>query len=184
MNCFAISVSMGLQYGVPLEKFVDTFVFTKFEPSGPVMGHDRIKFSSSIIDYIFRELAVTYLDRNDLAHVGEQESVTDYQADDQQQPAAVAASVAPVAAIAPVAPRPTPVAPVVAAAPAPVGVAVASVAPARAVNTTLLEERAAILEARQKGFEGDPCEECGQLMMVRNGTCMKCNTCGGTSGCS
>ena len=188
MNCFAISVSMGLQYGVPLEKFVDTFVFTKFEPSGPVMGHDRIKFSSSIIDYIFRELAVTYLDRNDLAHVGEQESVTDYQADDQQQPAAVAASVAPVAAIAPapvapapVAPRPTPV---VAAAPAPVGVAVASVAPARAVNTTLLEERAAILEARQKGFEGDPCEECGQLMMVRNGTCMKCMNCGATSGCS
>ena len=69
MNCFAIAVSMGLQYGVPLEKFVDTFVFTKFEPSGPVMNHDRIKFSSSIIDYIFRELAVTYLDRDDLAHV-------------------------------------------------------------------------------------------------------------------
>jgi len=166
---------------VPLEKFVDTFVFTKFEPSGPVMGHDRIKFSSSIIDYIFRELAVTYLDRDDLAHVGAQDSVTDYQADDMQQAAAEAPAAAPVAIAAPkapVAPRPAPVA-------APVAVAAAApAAVARTVNTALLEEREAIMEARQKGFEGDPCEECGQLMMVRNGTCLKCMNCGATSGCS
>ena len=69
MNCFAIAISLGLQYGVPLEEFVDAYVFTRFEPNGSVQGHPRIKMSTSIIDYIFRELAVTYLGRNDLAHV-------------------------------------------------------------------------------------------------------------------
>jgi ribonucleoside-diphosphate reductase alpha chain len=69
MNCFAIAISLGLQYGVPLEEFVDAFVFTRFEPNGMVQGHPRIKMSTSIIDYIFRELAVTYLGRNELAHV-------------------------------------------------------------------------------------------------------------------
>lgn len=69
MNCFAIAISLGLQHGVPLEEFVEAFVFTRFEPSGMVVGNDQIKMSTSIIDYIFRELAITYLDRNDLAHV-------------------------------------------------------------------------------------------------------------------
>src|SRR5205814_4336172 len=67
MNCFAIAISLGLQYGVPLEEFVEAFVFTRFEPNGSVKLNDRIKMSTSIIDYIFRELAVTYLDRYDLA---------------------------------------------------------------------------------------------------------------------
>ena len=69
MNCFAIAVSLGLQYGVPLEEFVEAYTFTRFEPNGIVSGNDRIKSSTSIIDYVFRELAVTYLDRKDLAHV-------------------------------------------------------------------------------------------------------------------
>src|SRR5690606_25808160 len=69
MNCFAIAISLGLQYGVPLEEYVDAFVFTRFEPNGPVAGHPRIKMSTSIIDDIFRELAVTYLERSALAHV-------------------------------------------------------------------------------------------------------------------
>jgi hypothetical protein len=69
MNNFAIAVSVGLQYGVPLEEFVDAFTFTKFEPSGMVQGNDSIKNATSILDYIFRELAVSYLDRTDLAHV-------------------------------------------------------------------------------------------------------------------
>ena len=69
LNCFAIAISLGLQYGVPLEDFVDAFVFTRFEPSGIVVGHPRIKMATSVIDYIFRELAVTYLSRNDLAHI-------------------------------------------------------------------------------------------------------------------
>src|SRR4029078_6826842 len=68
-NCFAIAVSLGLQHGVPLEEFVDAFVFTRFEPTGVVQGNPHIKMTTSIIDYIFRELAITYLERRDLAHV-------------------------------------------------------------------------------------------------------------------
>jgi len=69
MNNFAISISLGLQYGVPLEEYVEAFIFTKFEPAGMVIGNDAIKNSTSILDYIFRELAISYLGRNDLAHV-------------------------------------------------------------------------------------------------------------------
>src|SRR5690606_22398028 len=69
MNNFAIAVSVGLQYGVPLEEFVDAFTFTRFEPAGMVQGNDSIKNATSILDYVFRELAISYLDRTDLAHV-------------------------------------------------------------------------------------------------------------------
>jgi ribonucleoside-diphosphate reductase alpha chain len=69
MNNFAIAISIGLQYGVPLEEYVDAFTFTKFEPAGMVIGNDAIKNATSILDYVFRELAVSYLARNDLAHV-------------------------------------------------------------------------------------------------------------------
>ncbi|MDB5505612.1 MAG: hypothetical protein JWR75_250 [Devosia sp.] len=69
MNNFAIAISLGLQYGVPLDEYVEAFTFTRFEPAGMVMGNDRIKNSTSILDYVFRELAVSYLDRDDLAHV-------------------------------------------------------------------------------------------------------------------
>jgi len=69
MNNFAIAISIGLQYGVPLEEFVDAFIFTRFEPSGPVKGNETIKFANSILDYIFRELGISYLGWDDLAHV-------------------------------------------------------------------------------------------------------------------
>ena len=69
MNNFAIAISIGLQYGVPLEEFVDAFVFTRFEPAGEVKGNDSIRHATSILDYVFRELAVSYLERRDLAHV-------------------------------------------------------------------------------------------------------------------
>ena len=69
MNSFAIAVSLGLQYGVPLEEFVDAFIFTRFEPNGPVIGNDKIKMATSVLDYIFRELGVTYMGREDLSHV-------------------------------------------------------------------------------------------------------------------
>ncbi len=69
INNFAIAVSLGLQYGVPLEEYVDAFTFTRFEPAGPVQGNNSIKYATSILDYIFRELAVSYLERFDLAHV-------------------------------------------------------------------------------------------------------------------
>ena len=167
MNCFAIAVSMGLQYGVPLQKFVDTFVFTKFEPNGIVTGHDRIQFSSSIIDYIFRELAVTYLDREELAHLGPIDLATDPTADDEPP-----ADITPLARV---------VAPPPAEAPTPVTPARQAVAEA-----ALEQQRQATLiqQARERGFEGDPCPECGQLMMVRSGTCLKCMACGTTTGCS
>jgi ribonucleoside-diphosphate reductase alpha chain len=69
MNNFAIAISLGLQYGVPLEEYVEAFTFTKFEPAGMVIGNDAIKNATSILDYVFRELAVSYLSRHDLAHV-------------------------------------------------------------------------------------------------------------------
>src|SRR5262249_33403903 len=74
INNFAIAVSLGLQYGVPLEEYVDAFTFTRFEPAGPVQGNDSIKYATSILDYVFRELAVSYLERFDLAHVDPTES--------------------------------------------------------------------------------------------------------------
>jgi len=69
MNCFAIAISMGLQYGVPLEDFVEAFTMMRFEPNGPVSGHDQIKIATSIMDYVMRDLAITYLNRQDLANI-------------------------------------------------------------------------------------------------------------------
>src|SRR5439155_23187970 len=69
MNNFAIAISVGLQYGVPLDEFVDAFVFTRFEPAGPVTGNDSIRSATSILDYVFRELGVSYLGRRDLANL-------------------------------------------------------------------------------------------------------------------
>ena len=68
MNNFAIAISLGLQYGVPLDEYVDAFIDTKFEPSGNVVGNDRILSASSILDYVFRELAISYLGKEELAH--------------------------------------------------------------------------------------------------------------------
>src|SRR5690606_25471037 len=73
MNCFAIAVSLGLQHGVPLEEFVDAFVFTRFEPNGIVQGHHKIKMVTSVIDYVFRDLAISYLDRTDLWQVSDED---------------------------------------------------------------------------------------------------------------
>ena len=86
MNNFAIAISLGLQYGVPLEEYVDAFIDTKFEPSGNVIGNDRILSASSILDYIFRELAISYLGREDLAHTPSiNKSVTDKISDDENE---------------------------------------------------------------------------------------------------
>jgi ribonucleoside-diphosphate reductase alpha chain len=90
MNNFAIAVSLGLQYGVPLDEFINAFVGTKFEPSGKVHGNDRILTATSILDYIFRELAISYQNREDLAHtpsIGTSEisNIDDQNSDDQNQ---------------------------------------------------------------------------------------------------
>jgi ribonucleoside-diphosphate reductase alpha chain len=171
MNCFAIAVSLGLQYGVPLEEYVDAFVFTRFEPSGMVGGHDRIKMATSVIDYVFRELAITYLDRDDLAQV----SLEDLRHDaigsgsDQHKLPPDEDNMAEVHPIAVGQSGAEPIADQ------------ASVATGRA---TLSQSEAATQKARYMGYEGDPCPECGALTLVRNGTCLKCDSCGGTTGCS
>ncbi|MEZ4552319.1 MAG: vitamin B12-dependent ribonucleotide reductase [Dehalococcoidia bacterium] len=193
MNCFAIAVSIGLQHGVPLDAYVDSFIFQKFEPNGLVTGHERIHMATSIIDYIFRELAVSYLGRDDLAHFGPADEDEDGGIEDHAS--AFPPAVVPGAAYAFEAGDSPGEAPAAAAASAPVATAsagaVTSAAPRLAPGlaaTTVVELRSTqevrVLQARQKGFEGDPCDECGQLMMVRNGTCLKCMNCGATSGCS
>jgi ribonucleoside-diphosphate reductase alpha chain len=185
MNNFAIAVSVGLQYGVPLEEFVDAFTFTRFEPAGTVQGNDSIKNATSMLDYIFRELAVSYLGRNDLAHVEPSESGFDALGKgvgaEEQRPAVRYLSTGYV--------RKTNLSNVVAMPQAGASPAHAlQLRAAEAVGALALAEPATLAdrraEARLKGYEGESCAECGNFTMVRNGTCLKCDTCGGTSGCS
>ncbi len=211
MNNFAIAISVGLQYGVPLEEFVDAFTFTRFEPAGLVIGNDSIKNATSVLDYIFRELGVSYLGRSDLAHVPPQD-------DDIG-----AGSAAPVAeaAITKLAsrgyvrgramtvvsggaarrleeehdhphfdsgdyePRDGESAPAEMLDVRAIGISVQAELGAAAMEAALGGSRAQrAAEAKMKGFEGDSCGSCGNFTLVRNGTCMKCNTCGSTTGCS
>ena len=172
MNCFAIAISLGLQHGVPLEEFVDAFVFTRFEPNGMVKGNDAIKMSTSVIDYVFRELAITYLGRTDLSHVAEEDLRGDAMGNKiGQGPVSQRGLPRPQAP----AEQPSPP-PVTARAATPVSGGSGGLASAKVLSASEM--------ARLKGYEGDPCDECGQLMMVRNGTCLKCLNCGATSGCS
>ncbi|NIZ60804.1 vitamin B12-dependent ribonucleotide reductase [Sedimentitalea sp. CY04] len=209
MNNFAIAVSVGLQYGVPLEEFVDAFTFTKFEPAGMVQGNDSIKNATSILDYVFRELAVSYLDRTDLAHVkpegatfddigrGEEEGVSNVSEisetaaskslevlkqisstgylrkrmpqdlvvlqGGQSDTADLNNGSDPVSSLQSLVPE--------------TGASASASVP---VNSGMT----ARTKAKMQGYEGEACNECGNYTLVRNGTCMKCNTCGGTSGCS
>ena len=219
MNNFAIAVSTGLQYGVPLEKFVEAFTFTRFEPAGLVQGNQSIKNATSILDYVFRELAVSYLGRHDLAHVEPSDIGFDALGKGVEDGSAP-----------PPAPVPVPAAKVLSSGfvrrnlntrnvvVMPTGGTMAGASPAhalqmRAVETygtsalAIAEAHVAEVhvhehheehvhvhaapqaldrrtEARMKGYEGDSCNECGNYTMVRNGTCLKCDTCGSTSGCS
>ncbi|WP_449044023.1 vitamin B12-dependent ribonucleotide reductase [Paracoccus versutus] len=191
MNNFAIAVSVGLQYGVPLEEFVDAFTFTRFEPAGMVQGNDSIKNATSILDYVFRELAVSYLDRTDLAHVKPQGARFDDlgggEAESQPNVAPVSEGASrslemlkQISSTGYLRKRlPQDLVALQS------GVSVAAVATAEgaaaAVGVVAMDART---KARMQGYEGDPCGECGNYTLVRNGTCMKCNTCGATSGCS
>jgi ribonucleoside-diphosphate reductase alpha chain len=186
MNCFAIAISLGLQHGVPLEEFVEAFVFTRFEPNGPVKLNDRIKMSTSIIDYIFRELAVTYLDRFDLAQVQEEDLRMDSMKKDEQDPECMEEEATPeTLASASISTELFPSRQNVTSRHQGNGHgnghgSVAHKVEIKRETVTLT----AVQVARQKGYEGDPCSECKQFTMVRNGTCLKCDTCGATSGCS
>jgi len=186
MNCFAIAISLGLQHGVPLEEFTDAFVFTRFEPNGIVTGNKAITMSTSTIDYIFRELAISYLGRTDLAQVTPDDLRADSIGKKNQQSsddeAGLSSNVSP----------PTQSEPEISLAAtstvssngngngngamAPIDSSMAAQSVGVATSTTVI--------ARLKGYEGDACQECGSLTLVRNGTCLKCMTCGATSGCS
>ncbi|HYC16827.1 MAG TPA: vitamin B12-dependent ribonucleotide reductase [Pseudolabrys sp.] len=216
INNFAIAVSLGLQYGVPLEEYVDAFTFTRFEPQGPVQGNDSIKYATSILDYVFRELAVSYLERFDLAHVDPSEAggfdalgkgveegkpATNYVSKGLTRsrtdrlsvvrgvsttPASGGGNVTALAAVGGARAE-------IAGSAALKAEPEAKLSPAQALEhinqtdarihakTAAAEKRA---EARAKGYEGEACGECGNFTLVRNGTCMKCDTCGSTTGCS
>jgi len=213
MNNFAIAISIGLQYGVPLEEFVEAFTFTRFEPSGMVTGNDAIKMATSVIDYMFRELAISYLGRQDLAHATPEDMVPftvgggdkqgelpDAMPESDREIARRLASAGYVrsnlrvvdggrrrkkeaAHAAPLAATGTEGA--TARAPSPSGdTTVVSGSTTTAATTTRDGRAAKVREARAKGYEGDACPECGNMTMVRNGTCLKCDTCGATTGCS
>ena len=198
MNNFAIAVSVGLQYGVPLEEFVDAFTFTKFEPSGMVQGNDSIKNATSILDYIFRELAVSYLDRTDLAHVkpagasfddlhkgDEGANVTDISEDSATKSLEMLKSISSTGYLRKRLPQELmSLKPSADTAPMALDVTTSADAVATAAVSapvTTLDERT---KAKMQGYEGEACGDCGNYTLVRNGTCMKCNTCGATSGCS
>jgi ribonucleoside-diphosphate reductase alpha chain len=248
INNFAIAISLGLQYGVPLDEYVDAFTFTRFEPSGPVQGNDSIKFATSIIDYVFRELAVSYLSRFDLAHVEPSETSFDalgkgvVEGRPPEQPASryvsrgLTRSRTDKLVVMPGGERGTERGGVSSPSPALAGegrgggasevsrggaavsAKITSLTGARAYghvegtaalkperapspaealgnlpwSPTRAEARAEAkafaaekrAEAMAQGYEGEACGECGNFTLVRNGTCLKCNTCGGTTGCS
>jgi ribonucleoside-diphosphate reductase alpha chain len=172
MNCFAIAVSLGLQYGVPLEDYVDVFTFTRFDPQGPV-DHPNIKWSTSVIDYTFRLLAMEYLGRTDFVQVKP--------ADGMEQGLAEAASKDPMLSKdfrerirefeSLVASTQT-------------EAATREVSKAREVRSAIPDDRAA-LSQHLSGLMGDApfCDTCGHIT-VRNGACYKCLNCGASMGCS
>jgi ribonucleoside-diphosphate reductase alpha chain len=184
-NCFAIAISLGLQHGVPLEEYVDAFSFTRFEPNGVVQGNPHIKMTTSIIDYIFRELAITYLGRHDLAQVQAEDLRGDAlhrqgkEPDFEEEVEVPQSLPGPPAADAFATPRSEHLRPL---AENGNGSPARGAAAATALRAQPMEEK--IRQARLKGYEGDPCSECGQLTLVRSGSCCKCDTCGATSGCS
>jgi ribonucleoside-diphosphate reductase alpha chain len=181
MNAFAISVSIGLQHGVPLEKFAEQFLFARFEPNGMVAGHERIKMATSIIDYIFRELSISYLNRSDLAHV----SPEDLRGDTLHRPEETPAFNEELSYVRDITASKTDAymsqTPIdVDAAPV---ITKAKRTPSKE-RLARMEQIKAIQVARAKGYEGDACPSCGALTLVRNGSCLKCNSCGATTGCS
>jgi ribonucleoside-diphosphate reductase alpha chain len=192
MNNFAIAISLGLQHGVPLEEFVEAFTFTRFEPNGPVTGHDHIKMATSILDYIFRELAVSYLGRYDLAHVqpsmemdamgptvAADEYVDEEEGEVRVRPLGIAERFHPVSEH--LHPGKTTAAAMAFAADSP---SAHGVAKTTVTGTVEAAQTDAVSAAKAKGYTGNACVECGQLTMIRNGACEKCDNCGASSGCS
>jgi ribonucleoside-diphosphate reductase alpha chain len=208
MNNFAIAISIGLQYGVPLEEFVEAYVFTRFEPSGPVQGNDKIKFANSILDYIFRELGISYLGWDDLAHNTDSTTAPDQlgkgaaernagrdQEDAQGQLLLEGVSKGYLRRtgddhnIVPFSKR---IADKAAESDDPYALELD--AESLDVDARDITKAAnsgpspttpsASTQARFQGYTGDACPECGHFTLIRNGTCQKCDSCGSTTGCS
>ena len=171
MNCFAISVSIGLQYGVPLEEFVDKFAFTRFDPSGFV-EHPNIKTTTSIVDFIFRVLGYEYLGRTDLVHVLDKPEVLNTGADDWDEVPSNSLEYAKEPELSSI--RITPGATTPAA---------KSTAP-KATKVEKVESALDAMNAVAKNMQSDApaCNVCGNIMM-RSGACYKCNNCGNQGGC-
>lgn len=195
MNCFAIAVSLGLQHGVPLEKFVEIFTFTRFEPNGMVGGNPHIKMSTSVIDYIFRELAISYLGRTDLAHVspedlrhdslGQRRNEAEFEAEEEE----TIMHDADETTFDPKEIRPTAqhFDPFAESRPGKGGSDVKTVVSAGKGGVAVAPRISGSEQARQaklKGYVGEACGNCGSWTLARNGTCLKCDTCGNTTGCS
>ncbi|NRA35566.1 MAG: vitamin B12-dependent ribonucleotide reductase [Polyangiaceae bacterium] len=157
INCFAMAVSVGLQYGVPLEDYVEQFTFTRFEPHGPVAGHPNIKFATSIVDYIFRVLGVEYLQRYDFAQVKPEEPTIE----DPTATSFAAATARPALESSPAA---TP-------------------APSPAAGSVNAEHGALGAQLEEMMGDAPVCDGCGHIT-VRNGACYKCLNCGNSMGCS
>jgi ribonucleoside-diphosphate reductase alpha chain len=191
---------------VPLEELVEAFAYTRFEPSGPVQGNDTIKMASSVIDYIFRELAISYLERNDLANVDPTELHHDSLGDGAKErhlrrddaikqltsSGYVRGNLRLLHGGSPGAPgggerseaAPSAIGASLGASPGSGG-ASAAVRATESTEPALLDGRLAQARlARLKGYEGDPCPNCANFTLVRSGTCLKCDTCGSTTGCS
>lgn len=184
MNCFAIAISLGLQHGVPLEEFVDAFIFTRFEPNGPVKLNSHIKMSTSIIDYIFREMAITYLGRHDLEQVDPEDLRADAlkkQIDTEEEDGKDLVDPRSLSS--------TSISPEVFPSRRSSGNGVGNNGGHGKIAKQVDMQRETVTitelqEARQKGYEGDPCTDCKQFKMVRNGMCLKCDNCGAEDGCS
>jgi ribonucleoside-diphosphate reductase alpha chain len=174
LGCFAIAVSKGLQYGVPLEEFVDTFTFQTFEPRGMVEGHENIKMSNSIIDYVFRALGLEYLDRTDIVQVPPKDKAVQ----ETEPIEMVEKKTKPVAK--------TETAPVEQAENSVVEQAENSVVE-QAENSVVeqAENSVATVQEVLGDMMGDApaCNECGHIT-IRNGSCYKCLNCGNSLGCS
>lgn len=171
MNCFAIAVSIGLQYGVPLEEFVDKFAFTKFEPSGMV-DHPNVKSTTSIVDFIFRVLAYEYLGRTDLVHVVDKNEATQVSGDDWEDvPTGLEYE------------KKSPQLSDVRV----VGMASTKTVKTTTVTNTVKAETSSLdqVNAYNKGMQSDApaCNVCGHIT-IRSGTCYKCLNCGNSMGCS
>lgn len=192
MHNFAMAISIGLQYGVPLEEFVDAFTFTRFEPSGPVSGNDVIKMATSILDYIFRELAISYLGRTDLSHAEPRDLRPDTIGRvDAERMAFVPAKKAEEETVNRLTSNGYVRNSLFKSTPANYDKTYTAQeatgtettrSGGTIVHTITLEDQRS--QALLKGYTGDACGECANFTLVRNGTCFKCDTCGATSGCS